>query len=344
MKYSIRPTSAADAAAIVRLLGEAGLRANVEPQDLQWKYWRPRPDWPGPRSFVLTDDSDLIAHAAVVPAWCVWGTQRAAFLHLVDWAARAGVAGAGITLMKQIGRQVQGLLATGGSAQTLQILPHLGFRPLGVATGYVRTLFPLRLLRVGGIRPSKLVPRVARSIAWTLVAPSVHSAEWQVHRLSGDDVQRVSAVLPVPARGMVVMERSVALFRHMLECPIAPMSLFGVERSGRLRGYFLLASAPGQVRIADCWMDSNEPADWRALILCAVEQARCDPQAAEVVIWANDPLLTHTLLGCGFHARGETPIQMRPADEDSMPPAPLRVQMLDSDAAFMHSGRSECWA
>jgi hypothetical protein len=344
MKAVVRPSTAADMPSVVDLFDEAGLRPNTEPQDLQWKYWQPREDWPGPRSFVLADDNRLIAHAAVIPAWCTWGGRRIEVIHLIDWAARTGAAGAGVALLKHVGQQAQALLAVGGSAQTQQLLPHIGFRAVGVATGYVRTLHPTRLLRNSGtIAARKLLPRFARSVAWTLGAPSARSALWQVRRLGGDDVNRIAGVLPAAARGIAVLERSAQRFRYMLSCPIVPMALFAVESSGRPRGYFLLASGPGQVRIADCWMDSDEAGDWRAMILCAVEQAKRDPQAAEVVIWASDRLLADSLAACGFHARFEIPIQLRPAQAHSMPPVPLRVQMLDSDAAFLHEGR-KYWA
>jgi hypothetical protein len=329
---------------ILGLLAEAGLQPDVRAQDLQWKYWQPRADWPGPRSFVLTDGDAPVAHAAVIPGWCAWGTHRVNTLHLIDWAARPGAIGAGVALMKQIARQAQALLAIGGSAQTQQILPLVGFRACGAVTGYVRTLHPMRLLKDVAIPRSRLLPRVARAVVWAVGAPSARTAGWRARRLVGEEVDAVSAVLPAPIRGMPVLERSVELFRYVLSCPIVPMGLYAVEGSGSTRGYFLLVSAPGQVRIADCWMDSDEPADWRAMILCAVEQAKHDSQAAEVVAWANDPMLAESLVACGFHPRNETPIQVRSTTAAPMPPVPLRVQMLDSDAAFLHGGVVHHWA
>jgi hypothetical protein len=343
MKRFVRPSTAADIPSILGLFDEAGLHPNFEPEHLQWKYWQPRADWPGPRSFVLTDGSGLSAHGAVIPGWCAWGTHRIKVVQVIDWAALPRAVGAGVALMKHIGQQTQAMLSVGGSAHTRKIQPHIGFRPAGVVTGYVRTLFPMRL-RSGSSPPWKLLPRFARSVAWTLAAPAAHNRDWQVRRLASDEIERVVPVFPAPTRGMAVLERSVELFRYMLSCPVVPMALFGLERAGRARGYFLLASAPGQVRIADCWMDSDDPADWRGMILCAVAQAKHDPQAAEVVIWANEPVLVATLAGCGFHPRYESPVQVRPTDEAWMPPLPLRVQMLDSDGAYFHEGRREYWA
>lgn len=344
MRRLARPTTQADAAAILELFVAAALHPNSEPQALDWKYWQPRADWAGPRSFVLTDDEVPVAHGAIIPNHCAWAAQRISMIHVIDWAARPDAVGAGVALMKHIGRQAQALLAIGGSAQTQQILPLIGFRDAGVVTGYVRTLHPTRLLRSGRLPPGKLLPRLARSVMWTLAARSASDSEWQVRRLSAADAVTVAQVLPVPTRGMAVLERTVALFRYVLACPIVPLALYAIERAGRVRGYFLLASAPGQVRIVDCWVDSDERADWRALILCAVAQARRDGQAAEVVIWASDPLLADALGECGFHARQVVAVRLRVAEGAPMPPLPLRLQILDNDAAFLHEGVAHYWA
>jgi hypothetical protein len=343
MQHTVRPSTPADAGAIVALFAEAGLHPNLDPPHLHWKYWQPRTDWPKPRSFVLTDGSEAIAHGAIVPGAWLCGARRVSIVHVIDWAARRTEAGAGTMLMKHIGQQAGGLLAIGGSAQTLQILPHLGFRVAGTVTGYVRTLSPLRLLTGAGVRRWRTLPRFARGVAGALAVPSAREGEWQARRITVDDLERVCAVLPVAVRGAAVLERSVALLGHALSCPIVPMRLHSLERAGRVRGYFLLAAAPGQVRIADCWVDSDEPADWRALIHHAIEQAKLDTQAAEIVGWASDSLLSASLRACGFRARFELPVRIRRTDAASMLPAPLRVQMLDNDAAYLHEGRSEFW-
>jgi hypothetical protein len=339
MKSSIRPSTPADSAAIAALFAERGMRVNVNPQYLSWKYWQPRADWPRPRSFIVESGSELIAHAAIIPGTCAWGARRVAIIQMIDWVARAR-SGAGVMLMKHIGKMAGALLGIGGAAETRSILPHLGFRPAGSATGYARPLYPLRILRSS---PTwKRLPRFARA-AWRRSAPAAPDAGWQARRLAGDEIGAITPVLPLPTHGMAVTERSADLFRYVLSCPTVPMQLYAVERAGRVRGYFLLAAVLGQVRIADCWMDSAESADWCALILCAVEQAQRDPQAAEVVIWASDPLLAAALPACGFHARFQKPIQVRPAGRDTMPQGTLRVQMLDCDDAFLCEGQYEYW-
>jgi hypothetical protein len=339
MKFSIRPSTPADVAAIAALFAERGMPLNVDPEYLAWKYWQPRADWREPRSFLAASGGEVIAHAAIIPGTCAWGTQRITILHMIDWVARAGT-GAGVTLLKQLGGLTQAMLAIGGGAETRRILPHVGYRAAGVATGYARPLHPLRLLRGG---PTwKLLPRLARA-AWRRSAPATPEAAWRTRRLVGDEIGEITSVLPLPAHDMAVTERSVGLFRYVLSCPTVPMQLYVVESAGRARGYFLLASTPGQVRIADCWMDSNEASDWRALILCAVAQSQQDPRAAEVVAWASDPLLAGVLRACGFYARFQTPIHVRPSGRDPMPQGTLRVQMLDNDDAFLCEGRYQYW-
>ena len=332
-----------DAPAIVRLFEEAGLHANSRSQDLEWKYWRPRDDWAGPRSFVLTDGSELIAHVAMLPGSCAGRTQRVKLGHVMDWAASPRAPVAGVALMNLVGQQ-QAVFAVGGSVEAVQILARIGFQVLGVVTSYSRPLYPLRLRRREGSASWKLAARVARSIAWTLTAPSTHVTDWRSCRLASGDISRITPAFPVPERGTGMFERSVDLFHYMLSCPIVPMELFAVQRANRVQGYYLLASAPGQVRIVDCWMDSEDPSGWCALILCAVEQAKHDPQAAEVVIWASDAALAQALEACGFHARFKTPILVRPAADRLLPECPLRVQMLDTDIAFIDPGRKEFWS
>jgi len=338
MKPFARPSTPADAAAIAALFAEASM--GLDPDHLHWKYWQPRADWPRPRSFVVASGSELIAHAGIVPGTCAWGTRRETIIQMIDWVARAGT-GVGVTLMKQVGQMAGALVAIGGGPITRSILPHVGFRPAGSVTAYARPLSALRILRTG---PAwKLLPRLARA-AWRRSAPAARDPDWQVRRLGGDEVGQIAAVLPLPTHGSTVTERNADQLRYFLACPIVPMQLYAVSKAGRLRGYFLLALAPGQVRIADCWLDSEESEDWRAMVLCAVELAQDQPQAAEIVIWASDPLLATALRACGFYARFESPIQVRPSGNNSGPAGPLRVQMLDSDAAFLHyQGRKEYW-
>jgi hypothetical protein len=335
--YKLRPSSPADARAIAALLVEAGLHPVARPDVEQWKYWQADCGWTGDRSFVLTAGEAVIAHGAIVGGALLSERERNSIVMVVDWAARPDAAGAGITLMKLLRQNADGMLAIGGSVHTRRILPHLGFKPCGEVTSYVRPLRPLRLLR-GRARGWRLVPRLARSIWWMLRAPARGHDAFTVRRISAETLSELRPVLPAPSPEFAVFERNETSLRHALKCPLVPMELYALERSGALQGYFLLAIAGLQARLADCWMTSSDPADWRALVQCAVQRARRHPRVAETIAWASDPLLDRALSECGFHARGTQPVSILMRAGRAAPAGRLRVQMLEGDAAYLEPG------
>jgi hypothetical protein len=340
----VRPSTPEDGPAIVELMRSAGLEPHSDPRHLHWKYWQERSDWSGSRSFVVTDGRDLLAHLAVVPGAIRYGEIRARVTHMIDWAARPDAAGTGVRLAKHITGMSDFVLATGGSRHTLRLLPLMGYVECGRISGYARALSPLGILRRPIPSPWKLLPRVARSVLWSLAAPRAEMAGWQVRRIERDEIERICPPLPTPLPGTAVFERSPALLRDALACPIVPIELYGLEKGGRLGGYFLLSYAPGQARIADMWVASQDAADWRALIHAAVNQARRKRGLAELIVWSSDPSLSQILDDCGFHERLTLPMCLRAAQSTAIPHDIMRVQMLDSDAFYLYFGGNELWA
>lgn len=320
------------------------MRPNAEPADLQWKYWQDRADWPGPRSFVLTHGEEILAHAAVIPGRCWSGARHIRTLHMIDWAARPSATGAGVSLMKHLRQSTDALLAIGGSAQTLKLLPHLNFQSWGKVATCVRPLRPLGILTRSPRGSRNRLPRTARAVLWNIQAPSGRTDGWNVRRVMPGESALLAEVLPAPTQQMAVLERAADLFEYALQCPISPMALYALEKDGRVRGYFLLAFVLRQARLADCWIDSDNASDWHALIHCAVRQAKKNSEAVELAAWASDPWFSRCLLECGFHQRGELPVQVFSRGAESLPSAPLRVQMLDNDAAYRHGGVGEFWS
>jgi hypothetical protein len=340
----VRPSSPEDGPAIVALMRSAGLTPHSDPEHLYWKYWQERSDWSGSRSFVLTDGRDLLAHLAVVPGAIRYGETRARMIHLIDWAARRNTAGAGVRLARHVSRLSDFVLAIGGSEHTRKILPLMGYVLRGSVSGYVRTLSSLGILSRPIPSRWKLVPRMARSLLWSATAPRGDTVSWRVRQIGIDEIEQIRAVSPTERPGMAVFERSPALFRHVLACPIVPIELYGLEKGGRIGGYFLLSYAPGQARIADMWIASQEPADWRALIHAAVNQARSKGGLAELVVWSSDPHLSQILEECGFHERLSLPIFVQASGNAAILRDIMRVQMLDSDAFYLYFGGNELWA
>jgi hypothetical protein len=131
---------------------------------------------------------------------------------------------------------------------------------------------------------------------------------------------------------------------YLLGCPATPMELYSVHSHGRVRGYFLLALAPAQARIVDCWIDSDEVSEWSAMVQLAVGQAKANLQVAEVVSMCSDPLLGAALVKCGFHIRHTTPMWWRAASAVPRPDVNIRFLMADNDDAFLYNGRKLLWA
>ena len=334
MTREIRPSTPADAPAIASLVAEAGLNPNVEPAQLHWKYWQERADWPGARSYVLTNGTQLLAHAGLVPGVCTWGAQRVTVLHLIDWAARRDAMGAGVAVMKHVGRLADALFGVGGSEQTRRILPHVGFRTLGNATEYFCGLYPLRHARVN-INPLwKWPPRLARSLAWTW-STRTGRGSWRARCIAADELHALAGHWPVSRNGAPVFERSPALLSYFLGCPIAPMKIYALEQAHRLRGYFLLSFTGREARLADCWLDSDDPAAWRALIYCAIGAAGTS-DCLTLTTLATEPLLSRCLLECGFRVHQTLPVQWLAADDMTPPGESMHLQMLDYDAAYLH--------
>ncbi|MBV8446312.1 MAG: hypothetical protein JOZ92_10390 [Candidatus Dormibacteraeota bacterium] len=123
-----------------------------------------------------------------------------------------------------------------------------------------------------------------------------------------------------------------------------PMELYAVEKEGDVEGYFLLAYAPGQARLADCWLDCEAPSAWEALVHLAVQQAARHEHVAEVVAICSEPMLENALQRCGFHPRYAGALAVRAARGVRMPDRAIRIQMLDDDAAYLHDGVRRFWA
>lgn len=348
MKSQFRSTTPQDAAAVAaflqRVFGMDPGHPTVEPGHMYWKCWENRADWPGSRGYVMTKESEIVAHGSVVPLSCRCGDRRLKVIHLIDWAAEPKSVGSGVTLLKRIGQSVDAILVVGGSESTQKILPALGFKTCGQVTRYARPLRPLRRL-AGQTNPTwRLGAQFARSLLWSWRAPAERVQGWEVCRIAPD--QLVSAAIPWPKPGpkTAVFERTAEMMSYYLRCPATPMELYAVAKEGSVRGYFLTAFAPAQARVVDFWIDSGDRGDWRALVQLAVRQARQNHGVAEVVSVGSDPFTMQSLVDCGFHARGSDAMRMLACGGNALPETAIRFQMLDSDAAYLHNGGAEFWA
>jgi hypothetical protein len=344
MTSLVRPSTPEDEPAIVALMSDAGLPPPAHPQYLYWKYWQPCADWPRSRSYVLTDASGLLAHVAVIPSSCGSQSGRVRMASMVDWAARPSQVGAGVRVMKHVAGLMDALLAIGGSPAARKVMPLMGYRAHGLVTAFARPLSPLKLLRVAADSGWKRWPRFARSLFWKLSAPAPATHHWRCRPITGAEAHAIEPILSASRPGLAVMERSVAQLRHMFDCPIAPVRLYAVEDKRSMRGYFMLAFVRGQARLIDAGVAAENSDHWQALIECAAQEASRGGLAAELVAWASDSLFSGALARTGFHPRFNLPVLLRPGSQGGPSEDPLRVQMLDSDAAYLHDDHGALWA
>ncbi len=316
-----------------------------ESRHLYWKYWQPREGWEGSRSYVLTRDERVVAHAAVVPAVCNWGSDRRQVLHIIDWAARAEARGAGNTLMQHIGTLGDAIITSDGGAAAWRLLPFLGFRESNtIVSQYARPIRPWLYLTATDAPRWRLAARSVRNTLWALRAPAAAQRTERARLLAAPELPAASIPWPAPKYGSAVLERSASAMSYWLQCPATRMELYAVKNGSETRGYFLLAFAPGQARIADCWLDSDDRDTWDALVHLALQQAAAHAGVAEVAVLCSEPLLAGALQRCGFHARASRPLLVRASDGLRLPEAGIRIQMLDDDAAYRHDGSRSFWA
>jgi hypothetical protein len=344
-----RSTTAADEPAILALLQESHATAPGQPpfehRHLHWKYWEPRAGWPGSRSYILTQGEDIVAHAAVVPAVCSFGNVRLNVLHVIDWAARAQARGAGNTLMQHIGTLCDAILTSSGSDRAWPLLPFLGFvQSNTVVTRYARPIRPRLYLTAAQGPHWRLAAHCLRNAFWALRAPSGTPQQLRARPLAAEDIAAAALPWPAAKHGIAVLERSADIMSYWLQCPALPIELYAVEHDAKIEGYFVLAFAPGQARLADCWLERDAPLAWDALVHLATRQAARHRDVAEVVAVSSEPVLAGALRRCGFHARSSRPLLVRSSNRARLPAAGIRIQMLDDDAAYLHGGSRLFWA
>jgi len=345
LKYDFREASPQDAPAISAFLGrvlhlDSGAPL-VEARHLHWKCWQDGPYWTGSRGYVVTRGEEIAAYASVVPLVCLAGERQLRMAHLIDWTADPASVGSGVILMKRIAQMVDAIVFWGGSESTEKVVPALGAKACGDATRFALPLKPLRRLAAEGLHWRTGV-RAARGVLWKLQAPFKDTAGWSVtpvepHHLGPDVVP-----LPKPKPNLALFERTWQMLAYFLRCPGAQMALFTIAKSGPPRGYFLLARTLDQIRIADFYIESDDPEDWRVLIELAVREAQRSPSGVEVISVGSDAVTRRALLGGGFRSRGSWPLRLL-SKNATLPNMPIRFHMIDNDAAFWHENRSDYW-
>jgi len=339
LKFDFQPTTERDAHALSEFLRKAfELRAEsplLHEQHMVWKYWTPRPDWEGSRSFVGRLDGVIVAHAAVWPVRVRAPGNEVTAVHVIDWAGNRNYPGIGGRLMKHIAANAPMMIATGGSDIARRILPVLGFRPHGELCLFARPVRPLGQALTTAHRDYKLPARVLRNAYWCFSHRLSVPPGWSAKPLAPDEVPQ--GLWPQPSPAKAVTARDPDLYRYFLASPAAPHQLFGLQNGHQLVGYFCLAFVPHVARIADLWLPSTQLEDWCAGYQTAAALAAGDKQIYEITACGSTELAKQALAGAGFLVRGRSAVSLRGA-ANALKGREMHLQMLDSDASFLTEG------
>ena len=146
-----------------------------------------------------------------------------------------------------------------------------------------------------------------------------------------------AAVLPSRTAGEFTgCKRTPAMLNYMLRCPGASFAAFVIMERERLLGYFILSWVGRQCRIADAFVDSGIPADWRSAYALATSTAADDPRTCEIEAASSDPLAADAMLQNGFRLRDQQPVFLSDPKQILSGSPPLRIGLLDGEGSYLN--------
>jgi hypothetical protein len=337
MKSQLRPYEVGEDSKVSALLcevfGSSRDFPSVRSDQIHWKYHVPRRDYLAARGWIIERDGEIVAHCGVWPVWLRTVDGEVSGLHAFDWAAKAGVAGVGATIFKQLNKSGELACAVGGSDDALKILPVLGFRSAQPLTYWARPARPMRQSMSESCHNARWLARWARRWYWRYWPPI--KADWRVETIAPDQVPE--ELWPHPEPNLAVFRRSAELFRYLAGCPTAQICLYRAVGPNSA-GYFCLCLVPGVARIIDLWTPSTAVEDWAALYASAYCQAITFPDVNEVVTLAGILRANQALRKIGFRARGMVDLTLAGKAGLIQPGREIHFQWADNDKGFWHMG------
>jgi hypothetical protein len=280
----------------------------VRPAMMRWKYFDPRPDWNGPRSYLMFRDDRIFAHGCVVPETFRTPSGRVTSMRVIDWAGSRSVPAAGVLVMRKLAEFTDTALAIGGSPDAVRVLPRMKFDHRGDVDVWVRVVRPWRQFRTDPFpRGWKAPLRLARNTLWSREPMPSPPPEWTAERVDHFG-EEIAPALNFQPNTFTTTERSAGMLNYMLSCPGSAFSGFVLRQGRRVRGHFMLSRVFGQTRIAEVWVDSEQTDDWQAAFGLATLQAAADPETCEIVAVTSITPGREALRRNGYRYRRNDPI------------------------------------
>lgn len=299
---------------------------------LEWKYFAPGPQWEGSRSYVLRKGDKTFAHCAVWPLNLHFAGREVTCLCYIDWAGLSDLPGAGFMLKKKLMKLSQTSIVVGGSEETREIVPKLGFTHIGDVELFARVVRPWKQSRSRPPEPlPKRAARLARNTLWSMTGGVGAARDWsakQVTSFTADFDFNYTSSSPTPWR-------NADYLNFWLRCPAAEVTGYELLRDHSRLGYFLVSRVDNQTRIADIRVNSEDANDWRAGYALAAQTAARDAETCEILAAASTPLAVESLKACGFRPRGSTPFFLYDPQKLLTGHLPMFWNMIEGDAAFL---------
>jgi hypothetical protein len=333
-----RAAGATDQSEVVRFLGTVfgGASASVSfrADVFAWKYFQPHPDWPGTRSFIAIRGGRIVAHAGVWPVQLKRQNAAVRAVHLIDWAADPAAPGVGVLLLRKLAGMADVLIAIGGSDDTRQILPKLGFRQVGTLTWFARVVRPWLQARSSPRFSSRTPARLLRNVAWAATSARSSPEHWRAEPIATfpRTLQPILDRLNPPVPTSI---RSVDALNYFLACPAAGFSGFLLHQESKLHGYFLLSRIGHQARVVDLWLESPDVVDWTAASAVAAAEVARDPAICEIAASASVDPAAAAWRRAGFRSRRFDPVFVYDPERLIAPSLPLGVGLTDNDFCFL---------
>ncbi len=310
---------------------------SFRPEVLQWKYFAPHPDWNGPRSFLLKRDERIIAHGGAWPIRLAVSGAELKAIHLVDWAASRIAPGAGIQVLRSISAMADLMVTIGGSRDTKNILPKLGYKSGGALKRYVRVVRPWLQLRTSRQHNWKTPLRFLRNAVSSFKTLPPTQSGWQASSVPRFETS-LEQVLETRTTDLSARSlRTAAALNYMLDCPAAQFSGFIVSEAKQLRGYFVLVRVGRQARIVDIQIDGRTPDQWRSVCTLAAHAACQDPEICEVIAGTSRKEISEGFEQIGFWPRRVDPIYYYDARNLLAPGTLLELNLIDGDLSFFYN-------
>jgi hypothetical protein len=338
MAFKFVPIQASEQQDLIKFLVKS-FRADptlnsFRPEVIHWKYFADHPDWTSPRSLAVKQDGQIVAHGGVWPVRLVTPKTEVRAIHLIDWTASRSAVGAGVHLLRKVADFADMLLTIGGSQDTRQLLPKLGYKSCGELRRYARVIRPWLQFRTTPEKNWKTPIKFIRNSALALTGVPSAPKGWQASKVRSFTGSIEGGAIGQTTRS-ASPRRTAAGLNYLLSCPATPFSGFLVSQAQKLRGYFLLAQVGRQVRIVDVRLDSEDRESWQAICALAVRTAAEDPEICEVVAASSTEVTGEAWLQTEFvHRETDQIFCYDPRNLVSSGP-PLDLNMVDGDLCIL---------